>query len=120
MEPNTDDKSLPTVWRVPGEMWQMAEPILLEHDLQQRLAASVFRHATRLRRSFFACAQVVSGIICPKSSHEEAIKKHRYTSDVRRIEEEKFNSFAISVLAASAAIWQGPALAATIAGVSAS
>lgn len=32
MEPNPDDKSLPTIWRVPDAMWQMIEPILLEHD----------------------------------------------------------------------------------------
>lgn len=32
MEPNPDDKSLPTIWRVPDAMWQMIEPILLELD----------------------------------------------------------------------------------------
>jgi putative transposase len=36
MEPKTDDKLLPTIWRVPDEMWQMIEPILLHYDPPKR------------------------------------------------------------------------------------
>jgi putative transposase len=32
MEPKNDDKPLPTIWRVPDEMWKLIEPILLEYD----------------------------------------------------------------------------------------
>src|SRR5215210_5198438 len=32
MEPKDDDKPLPTIWRVPDEMWKLIEPILLEYD----------------------------------------------------------------------------------------
>ena len=32
MEPKNDNKPLPTIWRVPDEMWKLIEPILLEYD----------------------------------------------------------------------------------------
>ena len=32
MEPKNDYKPLPTIWRVPDEMWKLIEPILLEYD----------------------------------------------------------------------------------------
>lgn len=28
----TQEKPLPTIWRVPDELWEIIEPILAEHD----------------------------------------------------------------------------------------
>ena len=31
-ENSTQEKPLPTIWRVPDELWEIIEPILKEHD----------------------------------------------------------------------------------------
>ena len=32
MDPNNDNKPLPTIWRVPDDMWNLIQPILDEFD----------------------------------------------------------------------------------------
>ena len=35
-EHSTQEKPLPTIWRVPDELWEKIEPILAEHDPPKR------------------------------------------------------------------------------------
>ena len=35
-ERTLEDKPMPTIWRVPDELWERIEPILQEHDLPRR------------------------------------------------------------------------------------
>jgi len=40
-ENSTQNKPLPTIWRVPEELWEIIEPILEEHDIRPRAPAAL-------------------------------------------------------------------------------
>src|SRR5919107_5121445 len=68
----TEEKPLPTIWRVPDELWEKVEPILAEYDPPKKTGRPrVDRRAVLDRswtRSSSGSGRVASGTECPKSS----------------------------------------------------
>ena len=58
----TEGEPLPTIWRVPDELWEKIEPILQEHDLPRRLGDPTSISMLPWTPSSSSFALAVSGI----------------------------------------------------------
>ncbi len=74
-----NQKSLPTIWRVPGALWGVIEQVLAELDPSAHTGQKRIDERSALNGSSSAFVAAVSGIACPKSSPTMARSTARFS-----------------------------------------
>jgi hypothetical protein len=68
-ESASKEKPMPTIWRIPDELWEKIEPILAEHDPSKKTGRHrIDQRAALWRPSSSECAAAASGTAFPKNS----------------------------------------------------
>ena len=76
-------KPLPPIWRVPDELWAIAEPIIAELDPPNRWVRSGWQPGRSWTRSSIAVELAVSGTGCLRSTRTTARSTGRSSAGSR-------------------------------------